>query len=353
MMLKKNQPRSARSNSPPKHKRRLERPTKAYELHDCALYSVRGYGQLLRALQWPGTAIELRQLATDQASYNVFDQEQDGKVREVQSPVPQLAVVQARVATLLRRVAPPQYRHSGVRGRSFLSNAEKHLNAHPAVRIDIRRYYPSTTFAHVNVFFRDTMKCAADVANLLAQVCCYGQQHLPTGGKHSEELAFQCHRVVFDRLHERAINRAGTMTVYVDDIFVSMPQASDSDLKWARNVFAKHGLVVHPEKSRVFRSNAQKIVTGVVVKDGKPRVLNRMHHRAGVMRRQLSDSIDGSNEQIDFARSLLGRLSHLAQIDERQRGRYIGACAALKPLIARANKARRYRKQRRTGSATP
>lgn len=40
-------------------------PVKAYALHDCALYSVRGYGQLKSVLKWQGNADELKSLATD------------------------------------------------------------------------------------------------------------------------------------------------------------------------------------------------------------------------------------------------------------------------------------------------
>jgi RNA-directed DNA polymerase len=320
-------------------------PVKAYALHDCALYSVLGYGQLKSALKWQGSVYELRNLAMNPSSYATFALEHAGKRREIHRPIRQLSAVQGRIATLLRRIAPPDYRYSGVKGRSFRSNANQHANRHPGIRVDIQKYFQSTTHMYVKTFFRDTMKCAGDVADLLAHICCYAAKCLPIGGRHSEEVAFYCHRKVFDCIDERVRRRGGIMTVYVDDVFVSMPHVSKTDLTWIGNQFRLHGLKIHWRKSRAFPSS-EKLVTGAVIRNGELLGTNAMHFRAKLARRRLSSAAIGSAAQVAAARSLLGRLALLAHIDNKQVERYKRAFARLRPLIIAIDESGRARNRK-------
>src|SRR5579859_113883 len=137
-----------RKNKP---KLRLEKPTKAYPLNQCALYGIRGIGQLISVLRWKRGIQELEGLISREDNYLVYKEKGTG--RWIQEPKTQIDLLQARIATLLRRVAPPDFRHSGVRGRSFLTNAKAHIGRMPALKIDIRKFYPSTNYYHVRDFF--------------------------------------------------------------------------------------------------------------------------------------------------------------------------------------------------------
>ena len=251
-------------------KRKLERPKKQYPLDQCALYGIRGLGELISVLGWHRSPADLERLADRPNNYRVWLE--DG--REIQEPINVLRTIHARVATLLRRVEPPDFRHSGVRKRSFLTNAQQHLADNPSIKLDIRKFYPSTSFDHVRRFFKRDLRCAGDVAVVLAKLCCYRKNlghigHLPTGAVHSEVLAFYCHKKIFDALFERAKTRGGTMSVYVDDIMLSMPNASLTDLEWARYRLSQGGITLHPGKSWVFPKNGRRRITGVIIQNGK------------------------------------------------------------------------------------
>lgn len=185
---------------------RLEKPRKQYAPDQCGLFAIAGFGQLLQTLHWAGTRQALEALPGKEGSYSVW---KNDKGRWIQSAAPQLRAVHARIATLMRRVLPPDFRQSGVRGRSFLTNAMFHARPEPSVKLDIKSFYPTTSFKHVRRFFEKDMRCAGDVAFLLAKLCCFEERHLPTGGVHSEVIAFYCHKNSFDLLMDRATSRGG------------------------------------------------------------------------------------------------------------------------------------------------
>lgn len=308
---------------------RLERPRKQYTLDQCALYAVTGFGQLLQALKWSGTRDELEQLPSKKGSYSVWQNERG---RRIQAAGPQLRAVQARIATLLRRVLPPEYRQSGVRDRSFLTNARQHARSEPSVKLDIKSFYPTTSFRHVRKFFNQRMRCSGDVAFLLAKLCCFEGRHLPTGGVHSEVMAFYCHKDSFDRLLDRARSRGGVMTVYVDDIMITMPDASLTDLEWARRLFAQQDVKLHPGKSKVIPSGVSKTITGVQIKDGKISAPIKQHRMIKERFDQLTNAGDES-ARAALARSLIGHLDHVAQIEPGFAPRAKGNRARLKALV--------------------
>lgn len=313
----------------PKKKERLEKPRKQYRIDQCALFGLKGIGQLMRVLRWTGTRTELEVFDQRKGSYKAWANE---KGREIQAVGPDMRKVHARIAVLLRRVMPPEYRQSGVRERSFLTNAKFHELDEPSVKLDIRSFYPSTTFAHVRRFFVQEMKCAGDVAYLLAKLCCFRRKHLPTGGVHSEVLAFYCHQRAFDQLYRRAKGRGGVMTVYVDDIMMTMPGASLTDLEWARRLFSKQGITIHPGKSTVVGKMKPKTITGVDIHRGEVRAPKAQHQ---LIRKRFEDLATTEDPQAaaSVARSLIGHLDHVAQIEPHLRGRANGTRALLKRTL--------------------
>lgn len=297
---------------------KLETPAKAYSLTQCGLYAVRGLGQLCRILNWQKGPLALDALANGSKNYRVFPLHKGTpKERWVQAPNEPLDVVQTRIATLLRRVAPPDYRQSGVRTRSFLTNAARHANELPAVKVDVSKYYPSTSFGHVVQLFRDRMRCAADVSIVLAKLCCYECKCLPTGGRHSEIVAFMAHKELFDVWEARAKSRGGSFGLYVDDAVMSMQCASEGDLSKAAEELRSRGLKLNERKSRVLRKDEHKVITGVVVSGKRTRATQAQHQLVKLDYYAFNAQKPGSPERQAAARKLLGRLDHVAQVDER------------------------------------
>lgn len=264
--------------------------------------------------------------------YSVWDQ--DG--RTVQAARPLLRKIHARVATLLRRISPPNYRHSGVRERSFISNASQHVGPHASLKLDISKFYPSTSIHHVWKFFALTMRCAHDVAAILAAICCYQKRHLPTGGVHSEVLAFFCHKGMLDALNHRVASRGGVMTVYVDDIVVTMPGACDSDLRWAERLISRARLTMNSRKSRVISASKEKLVTGIRIYRGEVTAPAGQHLKVKNLHQAIAKA-PKDHDTRHFVRSLQGHLDHIAQIEPKYLSRAQGHRAKNRKALASQN----------------
>lgn len=313
-----------------RQRKKLKKPTKQYPLNQCALYKIKGKGQLAKVLCWKKSIKKLEQLAQNRNAYIVWSD--DGRV--IQEAKGELKTIQMRIAYLLRQIEPPGYRHSGVPGRSFLTNALKHTLPYASVKTDIENFYPSIKFTHVYYFFHNTLKCAPDIAHLLASLCCYDQKFLPTGCVHSEVLAFYCLKPCFDAIHARTEKRGGVVTVYVDDIMLTMPGASHSDLLWMRKLFNSFGISLHGvKKSRVFRKNEEKKITGVIVHKSQVRAPQEQHLALKNKEKQLRDSSISKEKKGAVARSLLGHSDHIAQVERDRRGQAIGNRNRLKKVI--------------------
>jgi len=114
-------------------------------------------------------------------NYRVFEIGKNlGRARTVEHPKPHIHRFHQRVFTLLSRIEPPLYLHSGVKGRSYITNAKAHRGCSRLVTLDIEAFYPSTRRWHVFEFFNDTMKCSPDVADIMASLLTY-EDHVPTG----------------------------------------------------------------------------------------------------------------------------------------------------------------------------
>lgn len=246
-------------------------------LQDCYLYAIASPKDLARRLstrQGAVTADELEMLARDAGNFNVFPSRKNGKVRMVQQPRPLLQRLHRRVHDLLSRVETPDYLHSAVVGRSYITNAAAHRCDVPAIKIDVKRFFKSVPRKAVYRFFAGPMRCNPEVAGLLARLLTYAS-HLPTGGSASPIIAYYAFKEMFDAIHELARVKDLAMTCYVDDMSLSGVKASRSALHEIRKLIASHGLKSH--KARFLPANRPMIITGVAVTDKGLRVPNRRH----------------------------------------------------------------------------
>ncbi len=154
--------------------------------------------------------------------YRVWKNEKD---REIQAPIFWMATVHKRIANLLGRIELPDYLYSR-KGRSYADNARQHVGIQQLLKTDINKFYPSTTRRMVMKLFIEDFQCARDVANRLADICCYKQRHLPTGSPLSGRVAFFAARHMFDEVSSLASAADCKMTAYVDDITVSGSNAT-------------------------------------------------------------------------------------------------------------------------------
>lgn len=94
-----------------------------------------------------------------------------------------------RLRAQLERIEKPNYLHSGVRGRSCLSNARVHAGALPLGRLSIQPFFPLVSAVWVAKFFQDALACSPDAVAMLTRPSTY-DDHVPTGSGLSQLLAF-------------------------------------------------------------------------------------------------------------------------------------------------------------------
>lgn len=278
---------------------------KGYPLDQSPLYRLRGKGQFERVLQVQWAAAD--RLISDY-NYRVW---LNDKGREIQQPLGWLAHVHRRIGKLLARIELPDYVYSK-KGRSYADNAWQHVGATPLVKTDIHRFYPSVTRGMVYRLFADDFQCAEDVAHRLADICCYRQEHLPTGSALSGRVAFFAARHMFAEVAELAAREQCQMTAYVDDVTISGTAATKVLLGAVRQIVSKHGLKTKQRKSRTFAAGSAKAVTGAILVGDEIRLPNERHRKIWDARQAFAKA--SRKERPRILRALRGREQEAQQI---------------------------------------
>ena len=305
---------------------------KTYPLNQSPLYLLRSRKRLAAEV----FNIELpllERLASNESNYRVFHIVQGDKKRQVETPKPILERLHRRLFVLLARIEKPDYLHSGVKGRSYLTNAKAHIGQTPLAKLDIKKFYPSVSGACVFRFFRETLQCSPDVAGLLTRLCVF-DNHVPTGSCASQLLAFFAAKPLFDQLHAKAQSWRLRFTVYVDDMTFSGARATPAFLWEAKQVIHSNGFGYH--KDRCYEERERKVVTGVMI-DGTR--LAVQPSKEFEMWRQMRALGDGDPAERRAAiESMLGRVVAAGQIEARLLTRLKGLralrAAALRAEVA-------------------
>jgi len=283
----------------------LRNTRKCYPLHQSPLYRLRGKGQLEKLIGVHWDAVD-KLLVPER--YRVWINE---KGREIQQPLGWLSGVHTRIGELFARIEQPDYLYSQ-KGRSYTDNARQHIGAVPLVKTDIHKFYPSITRQMVYQMFVDDFECAKDIAGRLADICCYRQEHLPTGSPLSGRIAFFAAKHMFDEIDGLARSANCRMTVYVDDVTVSGDGATKKLLAKIRQLVRRHGLSTKQRKSKAYAASAAKPVTGAIVAGNELRLPNVRHRKIWETKRQVAGTT--SEEKNRILRTLRGRLQEANQI---------------------------------------
>ncbi len=257
----------------------------------------------------------LKSLSHD-SNYNCYTDTNGHKPRDIEHPCLALDKVQTRIASLICRIEQPNYIHSGIKNRSHVTNADKHIGNHKVLTSDIRRFFPSTTKRMVFDFFYKQMKCSSDVADLLASLCtCKG--HIPTGSRISMPLAFWANEPMFNLLNIISIDKKVTFTVFVDDIVFSGNSIDETFVYNVKKLISNHGHTAHPDKTKFYKCGEIKIVTGVAVDADGLHVANK--HRKNIYQDMSQWKVTEQAGLIfeDLNNRLIGRMSAQSLIDYR------------------------------------
>ncbi|GAH05680.1 unnamed protein product, partial [marine sediment metagenome] len=117
--------------------------------------------------------------------YRVFQikkRRSSSSTRTISAPAKSLKIIQHKLAQVLASVYEPKAPVHGFRkGKSILTNAERHVNQKYVLNVDLSNFFPSINFGRVRgMFMAVPYKLDEKVATVLAQICCFNNE-LPQG----------------------------------------------------------------------------------------------------------------------------------------------------------------------------
>lgn len=305
-----------------KSKPKIKTLGKCYQIERSPFYKLTSKNTLSKLL---GVSLEeITRLLEDPDKYHEFeDRTNSDKPRAIQKPRKPLDSVQSRIASLLCRISVPDYLESGRKGHSHVTNARAHLSADGApqkiLTTDIRRFFPSTTYKMVYDFFRSCLKCSQTVSDILSKICtCRG--FVPTGSRISMPIAYWANYSMFSELEKLCHLHGVKMSVYVDDLTFSGGNINDLFLTCVRKIITRHGHEPHPKKTRIYKKDDVKVITGVALTENGVSATNTQHLKLFQeieAWKAIRDIPDASEAKI--VKRLIGRLNSLAIIDFRFR----------------------------------
>lgn len=293
-----------------------------YPLHQCALYKMASKGKLASLLKLDSPA-DLLRLSSWASNYNVFNKPEDicpftgkkTKARWVQEPKQELKSVQKRIQKLLARARASDYCHGGLAGHSYRSNAKAHLDGARCATFDIKSFFPSTPSSRVFDFFKNVLKCEADIAKILSDLCCYDGV-LPTGAPTSPILSLYANLNLFESLSDIAKAHKLVFTVYIDDITFSGESIPRGIVPMVRAVVESNGHRLSLQKTKQFSKGQPRHVTGVVVHDGKIKVPHSRFVKARAIEVAISKAATQA-EKLALTNKLVGLVGEAAYLDAR------------------------------------
>jgi len=215
-----------------------------------------------------------------QSRYTEFTiAKRSGGARLICAPATALKIIQQKLNTVLSnvyRVKPSVFGYAA--GRSIVLNAQEHRKQRWVLNIDLENFFPSINFGRVRgLFMGKPYNLPANVATVLAQICCY-KNSIPQGAPTSPIISNMICAKMDSELQRLAGSNRCFYTRYADDITLSTsvkvfpPKlAFESDDGEAHvgadllEVIETNGFHVNPRKIRLQPKHRRQQVTGLIV----------------------------------------------------------------------------------------
>lgn len=206
--------------------------------------------------------------------------------------------------------------HGFVRGRGIASNAAVHVGQPLVVNVDVKGFFPSTSWQRVveaSRFLADG-RIPRSAALFVADLCCY-RGALPTGSPTSPAIANLVLRRIDRALATRCAKIGVRYTRYADDLTFSGDDRAKRVIPFVRSLLAEVGYELDLSKTQLYRRGRQQIVTGLTVNDRvNVKRSDRRRLRAAVHARVAKGTATWYGRPMDDA-ALLGHVAMLHAVD--------------------------------------
>jgi hypothetical protein len=269
-----------------------------------------------------------------------------GGERLISAPMPRLKRAQYWIlANILEKIPLHDAAHGFRAGRSIVTNAQPHCQAHIVLNHDFKDFFPTLKYPRIRGLYR-SLGYGEQVATILALLTTeadrqqveldgdhyyvkQGERYLPQGAPSSPALTNLLCRRLDARLQGAARSLGFHYTRYADDLTFSGDRDSAKKLRklqWRlEQIVAEEGFLLHPEKHRVMRDNTQQEVTGIVVNE-KPSIDRKTLRRfRALLHRMERQGPEGCywGESPHVLSAVKGYANFVAMVDERKGRHYL------------------------------
>lgn len=186
----------------------------------------------------------------------------NGKDRQLAYPEGPLRAVHEKLKFHLNKIKQPNYLYSPRVRKTQRDNAAVHTESQQFLTLDLKQFYPSTSFSMIKSWFRDDLGMYDDVAGLLANlstvdgVASFGSPLTPV-------LVSMVHRNMFNEIADACDEWGLKYSVWVDDLTISGKFVPGEFLERVRSIISSHGLKSHKISYR--SGNRPVFITGIGV----------------------------------------------------------------------------------------
>lgn len=223
------------------------------------------------------------------------------KPRLIEAPSESLKRIQRCIKRELNKIEVPDNVFSGVKGKSYIQNAELHKLNNYLFKIDLTAFFPCITRETVYTFFKDCLKTTPDIADILTNFTTVDltlcdikniesvelflqtkgiktSNHLISGSPTSQILSYLANYKMFDELQFLCDKNGVVMSIYVDDItFSSTHKISHHFKEMVYEIISKYIYKISRGKVKYYTRNYPKLVTGSVIsQNGELRIPNAL-----------------------------------------------------------------------------
>lgn len=269
--------------------------------------------------------------------YSTFDipKKNDG-CRTILAPRNPLKKIQKNIANLLwdnyseshktlkkknRKI--PSISHGFIKGKSIITNAQKHRNKKIVLNVDLENFFDSFHFGRIRGFFikNNNFKFPEDVATMLAQLVCYNGV-LPQGAPSSPIITNLICEILDYRIVKLAKKYRVTYTRYADDLTFSSNERSFDEkiptfIEELTKIIQRSGFKINSTKTHFSNRSQRQVVTGLVV-NRKINVKREYYKNTRAMAYNLYKNnvfyIDNKSN-LGTIRQLEGRFAHIYNIE--------------------------------------
>jgi retron-type reverse transcriptase len=196
-----------------------------------------------------------------------------------------------------------------VKGRSVITNAQRHVGKAFVFSVDIKDFFPSVGPQMVLAIF-EALGFRGEAANLLVQATTWDGQ-LPQGAPTSSAIANLSMTRVDVRLEGLASKHGFDYTRYVDDLTFSGPERLKKFRGLIQKIVEEEGFIVNPRKILTMHSGMRQVVTKIVVNTK----LNLTREDRKEIRRSALQSADLPRQVRNNDNALRGRLSWVYSVN--------------------------------------